>query len=249
MKNISLSNPINLSFKLSLQLITVLLFLFSPTLIQAKCPSSDKDHKIQCLGEIKVRDDVMKGEYEYFLFKKTDKKTGDYLIRLLPGPKTQTPGSSIERDKSIRKAMEFAASGVQDTFYLISELVRSTGSDDPRTVQFRMYFDQGKPSELETFIVARKSNKSPKPPKTLRVKWPEKFQGKPKAKPLKECPDNSSYEKIDCMGYVEAYDAISDNWYHYVVYKETDIQDEEWEVKIRGSNSLTLTERKKLVHS
>jgi hypothetical protein len=56
------------------------------------------------------------------------------------------------------------------------------------------------------------------------------------SKPLIEAPASSASTTIETLGYIEAYDAVNNDDYAFVAYKETDSSGE-WRVQIKGKQT------------
>ena len=201
----------------------------SRQLIEA--PASDALRSYETLGYIEAHDAMMSGSYAFVAFRETDRLTGGYIVRIAS---RGTAGASFDPASMRNRCREAAA---KNETYFIWGYSFTPSSGDPRQIEFRVYQTAGIPAALEIFIITRNADGSAQPAKSLRI---ENFiaAGLPGLRiPLVQAPVSDGIHDYKTLGYVEAYDAVSDSDYAFVAYQETEKNSAYWRVCIKSTQT------------
>ncbi len=131
-----------------------------------EAPASTPSQDIKMLAELDAYDAVLNDDYAFVAYKETDNSTGDWRVRIKGRHLT---GVVFEQDMM---KMNARSTGAQSKpFFTWGNCIDPTGGD-PRSVQYRVYVKDGKPSEIEIFVQLRKIDGSADAPKSVKFAWP-----------------------------------------------------------------------------
>jgi hypothetical protein len=136
----------------------------SKPLIEA--PASDSSATRTTLGYIEVYDAVLNDDYAFVAYKEMD-TGGAWRVRISG---RQTSGAVFEPDAMRSQAR---AAGAQGKPYFVWGWNLTPSSGDPRTVEFRVHVENGKPARIEMFVQMRKFDQSADEAKSVSFPWPE----------------------------------------------------------------------------
>lgn len=203
--------------------------ILSPQLIEA--PASDSLLIYETLGYIEAHDAIMHGSYAFVVFRETDRLTNGYIVRIVS---KGTAGASFDPASMRNRCRDAAA---KNKTYFIWGYSFTPSADDPRQIEFRVYQTAGLPTALEIFIITRNADGSAQPARSLRI---ENFIDAgllgPRI-PLIQAPISDGIHDYKTLGYVEAYDAVSDCNYAFVAYQETEKGSAYWRVCIKSTQT------------
>lgn len=216
-----------------------LLLLAVPSLVSAAqlatAPKSDSRTEVSQLAYIDARDEIQGKDYGCVVYKETDKRSGEWELKVrLKGGISRT--TSIKPDtSSFRRAMAEAA--LEGREYFLWGYHMSPGQEDARRIENRIYFsDTGRPESLQVHLVMRNRDGSPKEARIAKVKWPEGEDEK-----LLSAPESSGSTQVRELAYLDSYDVMAARTYAYLAYQETDRKSGKWKVTINGNVTASTT--------
>jgi len=132
-------------------------------------PQATSSKGIEELAYVTSYDVIANADYAYLAYKKTDKKTGKWELKIKG---KSTADTSIDpEDDDLPKKMADAAKEGRDH---ITEGFRiQPRENDPRRVENRIYFDDAfTPTAVEILVVTRNPDGSPTDEQVARFDWP-----------------------------------------------------------------------------
>lgn len=135
-----------------------------PALIDA--PSSTPTQMIDVLGAIDAYDAVLNDDYAFVAYKETDTDTGAWRVRI----KARHLTGVVFEPEAMRLQARSAGAQSKPFFTWGNGIDPSAG--DPRSLQYRVHVEGGKPSKIEIAITLRKADHTPGEAKSLVFAWP-----------------------------------------------------------------------------
>ncbi len=129
-------------------------------------PDSDASTEVTPLAYLGAYDAVLNDDYACVAYKELDRGSGDWRVRIRARHLT---GVVFEPE-----AMRLAArsAGAQSKpFFTWGNCIDPTPAD-PRSVQYRVYVKDGKPSHIEICMQLRQADGSPAVPTSATFAWP-----------------------------------------------------------------------------
>lgn len=131
-----------------------------------EAPDSTPSQDVQVLAELDAYDAILNDDYAFVAYKETVKSSGEWRVRIKARHLT---GVVFEPEVMKLSARSAGAQGKQ--FFTWGNCI-DPSSGDARSVQYRVYVKDGKPSEIEVFVQLRKSDATPDAPKSVKFAWP-----------------------------------------------------------------------------
>jgi hypothetical protein len=110
-------------------------------------------------------DAVLNGDYAFVAYRETD-LSGDWRVRISG---KQTPGGVFEPEAM---RLQSRHAGAQGKPYFTWGWSLDPSAGDPRCIQFRVHIKDGKPAEIEIFMVLRKADGTADAPRSVKFAWP-----------------------------------------------------------------------------
>lgn len=132
-----------------------------------EAPASTPSQDVKVLAELDAFDAVLNDDYAFVAYKETDKSTGEGRVRIRARHLT---GVVFEPEAMRLNARSTGAQG-KPFFDWGNGIDPSQG--DPRSVQYRVYVKDGKPSEIEIAVQFRKADGTADAPKSAKFAWPQ----------------------------------------------------------------------------
>ena len=129
-------------------------------------PANDASRVYEALGYVEAYDAMLNDDYAFLAYKETDNGTGEWRVRIKA---RQLTGAVFEPAMMKSKAREMGAQG--KAFFTWGACMDPSPTD-ARSVQFRVYQQGGKASEIEIFVQCRKFDGTPDEAKSCRFPWP-----------------------------------------------------------------------------
>lgn len=131
-----------------------------------EAPSSDSSFEYKTLAYIDAYDEVLDCDYAFVAYREESRGSGEWRVRIRS---SQTAGAVFEPDMIHSNARAAHAQG-KPWFQWGYSFDPSAG--DPRSIQFRVHVEAGKPSEIEMCVRLRKADGQPAEPRSIRFPWP-----------------------------------------------------------------------------
>ncbi len=204
-------------------------------------PKSSSSTNYVQLGYLDSYDAVVDKVYAFLVYKEEKTDTGKWLVRI---SSACTAGTMIDAEQSaIKSNIQRALAKGEE--YVVWGFNFSTTEQDPRVVENRIYFDGNqKITHIEVHLVTRKADGSPNEEKVLKVDWPVTETSDSDAASVDttgdqvlSVPKSSSHVEYAQLGYFDSYDAIADQKYAFLIYKEEKTDSGNWVVKISSANT------------
>ncbi len=132
------------------------------------CPKSSTFTAIECLGYVESSDKILNDVYAYLLYKETRKNSSTWKMKIKGNI---TTGTSIAPAQALKLAGKANADG--KSYFTIGSPLKASDTSEKRVVEFRIYQKNGKPTDIEIYVVTRNASGGANAPKTLKVKWPQ----------------------------------------------------------------------------
>lgn len=129
-------------------------------------PADDATLRHESLGYLEAYDAVNDDDYAFLAWRETERSNGDWRVRI----KARGMAGAVFEPEQMRKAARAAGAQGKPFFTWGAGIEPSAG--DPREVEFRVHVANGKPSEIEIFVVLRKFDHSADAPQSVRFAWP-----------------------------------------------------------------------------
>lgn len=134
------------------------------------CKAANSEEKQEVLGFVEERDDVDEQWWGFIVCKETNLNTGEWRVKIFSSRNAPVTGTSLTTEQARQKAVQANAEGKE--YFLSGEPYNQRGELDERKVEYRIYQENGEPTEIEVFLVLRNEDRSAKEPQILRVGWP-----------------------------------------------------------------------------
>ena len=132
-----------------------------------EAPASIPTQDIKVLAELDAYDAILNDDYAFVAYKETDKSSGEWRVRIKARHLT---GVVFEPEAMRLNARSAAAQG--KPFFTWGNCM-DPSAGDTRSVQYRVYVQGGKPSEIEIFVQLRKGDGTADAPTSVRFAWPQ----------------------------------------------------------------------------
>ena len=131
-----------------------------------EAPASTPNQTIAVLGELEAYDAVLNDDYAFVAYKETD-ATGDWRVRITARHLTGV----VFEPEAMR--LNARSAGTQGKAFFNWGTSIDPSASDMRSVQYRVYVKDGKPSEIEIFVQLRRADRSPDAAQSMRFAWPQ----------------------------------------------------------------------------
>lgn len=132
-----------------------------------EAPASTPSQEVHVLAELDAYDAILNDDYAFVAYKETDKSSGEWRVRIKARHLT---GVVFEPEMMRPNARSAGAQG--KAFFTWGNCM-DPSAGDPRSVQYRVYVQNGKPSEIEIFVQLRKADGTADAPVSVRFAWPQ----------------------------------------------------------------------------
>lgn len=132
-----------------------------------EAPSSSNTQDIKVLAELDAYDAVLNDDYAFVAYKEVDTASGEWRVRIKARHLT---GVVFEPDMMRSNARSAGAQG--KPFFTWGNCI-DPSAGDPRSVQYRVHVQGGKPSEIEIFVQLRKADGTVDAPASVKFAWPQ----------------------------------------------------------------------------
>lgn len=129
-------------------------------------PVDDASTRHEALAYLEAYDAVNDDDYAFLACREIDRATGNWQVRI----KARAMSGAVLDPEQIRKAARTAEAQQKPYFTWGAGVEPSPG--DPRQVEFRVHVADGKPSEVEIFVVLRQFDHTAAKPQAVRFPWP-----------------------------------------------------------------------------
>ena len=130
-----------------------------------EAPSSDSSCRYETLGYLDGYDAILNGDYAFVAYRETD-SSGDWRVRI---KSRQTAGAVFEPAMMMQQAR---AAGAQGKPWFPWGFSFDPSPGDARQIQFRVHVQNGRPSEIEMFMLLRKFDGSADVARSVKFPWP-----------------------------------------------------------------------------
>jgi len=194
-------------------------------------PESTDRARVEPLGYIVSRDDVVGKDYAYAAWKETDPRTEKWRLRIKA---TVTAHTNLDPDHaSVRSNMAKAA--VAGRTYSVFGFQLTPREDDPRLVENRLHFDEELvPQRVSLHLVTRNRDGSAKEEQVAEFPWPAE-PGEPAH--VISPPKSTDRLEITELAYLNAYDPIVDKDYGFTAYVERKPDSGKWQLRIGAKST------------
>ena len=203
-----------------------------------KLPKSTASKVITQIAYVDAYDELSNIDYAVLAFVEDDRKKTKQLLKIW-SMGLERKSSVNPREPKFRKQMSDAAVAGRD-YFIVGHDLKPT-SDDPRLMEFRIYFDEAtmKPKHLELNLAVRNENGSAKEAENIKIDWSElKIESGDDARLLSAPASDKKYQNEE-LAYIHAYDVVSNKDYAYVAYKETKLSTGKWKIRIKAHAKVT----------
>ena len=134
-------------------------------LIKRHCTSKSKYKKYKILGDLYDYDGILEKYYYFLLYKEISMPSRDEILQVCSNLIISNVFSKKNLIKTAKKAHK------EGKPYAVFGYRMTPNKGDNRTLEYRVYHDDGKPTALEIFLIARDKDWNAKAPKTLRYEF------------------------------------------------------------------------------
>lgn len=135
-----------------------------PALIEA--PASTPAQQIAVLGAMDGYDAVLNDDYAFVAYKETDTDTDVWRVRI----KARHLTGVVFEPEAMR--LQARAAGAQGKPFFTWGNGIDPSAGDPRSLQYRVHVEGGKPARIEIALTLRKADHSAGEPSSLVFAWP-----------------------------------------------------------------------------
>lgn len=136
-------------------------------LYASKCRASNADQETTRLGSLEEQDDVTGETYGFVTCQRKNLNTGTWDVIV---QSNIAVGAGLDEKQALEKSSQAQAAGKDYVTFGLP--FNPLGPMDKRLIEYRLYQKDGKPSEIELYVVMRDTDRNPKEAKMVKVAWP-----------------------------------------------------------------------------